>query len=90
MVLATLLIVAILMWINFARLRWTVLALLPLLVGVLWMLLLMDVLGMRLNFYNMVVLPAVIWHRKRCRCPHSPIGTGKKGRFHSERASLHR
>lgn len=60
MVLATLLIVAILMWINFARLRWTVLALLPLLVGVLWMLLLMDVLGMRLNFYNMVVLPAVI------------------------------
>ena len=60
MVLATLLIVAILMWINFGRLRWTVLALLPLLVGVLWMLLLMDVLAMRLNFYNMVVLPAVI------------------------------
>ncbi len=60
MVLATLLIVALLMWINFTKLRWAILALLPLFVGVLWMLLLMDVFGMRLNFYNMVVLPAVI------------------------------
>ena len=60
MVLATFLIVALLMWINFGRLRWALLALLPLLVGVLWMLLLMEVFGMRLNFYNLVVLPAVL------------------------------
>ena len=60
MVLATFVIVALLMWINFGRLRWAFLALLPLLVGVLWMLLLMEVFGMRLNFYNLVVLPAVL------------------------------
>ncbi len=60
MMLATFLIVACLMWINFASLRWTMLALVPLVVGIIWMLLLMAMLGMRLNFYNMVVLPAVI------------------------------
>ncbi len=60
MVLATFIIVALLMWANFGRLRWAVLAVLPLLVGVLWMLVLMEVFGLRLSFYNMVVLPAVL------------------------------
>ena len=60
MVLATLVIVLLLMWVNFVKLRWALLALLPLVVGVLWMLLLMELLGLRLNFYNLVVIPAVI------------------------------
>ena len=60
MVLATLLIVVILMFINFGTLRLTLLALLPLMVGILWMLLLVEVFGARLNFYNLIVLPAVL------------------------------
>src|SRR5690606_39212608 len=36
------------------------LATVPLIVGVAWMLLLMGLLDMKLNFYNLVVLPAVL------------------------------
>lgn len=60
MVLATLLIVVALMFVNFSTVRWTLLALLPLMVGILWMLLLVEVFGARLNFYNLIVLPAVL------------------------------
>ena len=60
MVAATLVIVMLLMWVNFLRLRWALLALLPLVVGVIWMILFMKLFGMRLNFYNLVVIPAII------------------------------
>jgi predicted RND superfamily exporter protein len=60
MVLATLAIVCILMYANFRSLRWMLLALLPLVVGILWMLLLMEVFDLKLNFYNLIVLPAVL------------------------------
>ncbi|MFO8232238.1 MAG: MMPL family transporter, partial [Longimonas sp.] len=60
MIAATFFIVMVLMYINFGRVRWAALALIPLVVGVLWMLLIMQVFGLRLNFYNMVVLPAVL------------------------------
>ena len=60
MVLATLIIVMLLMWVNFGRLRWALLAMLPLVVGVIWMILFMQVFGMRLNFYNLFVIPAII------------------------------
>jgi len=60
MVGATFLIVALLMLVNFRSLRWAGLALVPLVVGILWMLLLMEVFGILLNFYNMIVLPAVL------------------------------
>jgi predicted RND superfamily exporter protein len=60
MVLATAVLVALLMGANFGSLRWAGLACLPLVVGVLWMMLWMEVLQMRLNFYNMVVLPTVL------------------------------
>ena len=60
MVGATFLIVMVLMYVNFGRVRWAALALIPLVVGVLWMLLIMQLFGLRLNFYNMVVLPAVL------------------------------
>ena len=73
MILATFLIVCLLMYINFRSLKWAALALIPLLVGVLWMLLLMELFKVSLNFYNLVVLPAAttqacIW------C----IGTGRR------------
>ncbi len=60
MVLATFVVVALLMWANFGKLRWALLALLPLFVGVLWMALFMEIFAMKLNFYNLVVLPAVL------------------------------
>ena len=60
MVLATFVIVVLLMWANFRSPRWTLLALLPLAVGILWMLLMMELFGLKLNFYNLVVLPAVL------------------------------
>ncbi len=60
MVLATLIIVVLLMWANFGRFRWALLAMLPLVVGIIWMILFMQIFGMRLNFYNMFVIPAII------------------------------
>lgn len=60
MVFATLVIVLLLMWVNFGSVRWAVLATVPLIVGVLWMLLIMEILGLSLNFYNLIVLPAVL------------------------------
>ena len=57
---ATLIIVMLLMWVNFGRLRWALLAMLPLIVGVIWMILFMQIFGMRLNFYNLFVIPAII------------------------------
>ena len=60
MVLATFIIVLGLMYVNFSTLRWMSLAVLPLVVGVLWMLLLVEIFEARLNFYNLIVLPAVL------------------------------
>lgn len=60
MVLATFVIVALLMGLNFGSVRWAALALIPLVVGVLWMILLMEVFSLSLTFYNLVVLPAVL------------------------------
>ena len=60
MVLATLVIVLLVMGANFRSPKWTALAVLPLAVGILWMLLLMELFGLKLNFYNLVVLPAVL------------------------------
>ncbi len=60
MVVATLIIVMLLMWINFGQFRWALLAMMPLVVGVIWMILFMQLFGMRLNFYNLFVIPAII------------------------------
>jgi len=60
MVAITLLVVIALMWANFGSIRWAALATLPLLVGILWMILMMELAGLKLNFYNLVVLPAVL------------------------------
>ncbi|MDX1530883.1 MAG: MMPL family transporter, partial [Rhodothermales bacterium] len=56
----TLLVIVVLMGLAFRSVKWTLLALLPLLVGVVWMLGLMVVFGVKFSFYNLVVLPAVL------------------------------
>ncbi|PSQ73251.1 MAG: transporter [Bacteroidetes bacterium QH_9_64_21] len=60
MVAGAFVIVALLMLLNFGSLRWAALALVPLVVGLLWMLLAMEVFGLMVNFYNMVVFPAIL------------------------------
>jgi len=60
MIAAAFVIVALLMLLNFGSLRWAALALVPLVVGLLWMLLVMEVFGLMVNFYNMVVFPAIL------------------------------
>jgi len=55
-----LLVVALLMFIHFRDVRWALMALTPLVVGILWMLLVMEVAGFMVNFYNMIVLPAIL------------------------------
>jgi predicted RND superfamily exporter protein len=60
MIALTFAVVVILMIINFGSIRWAALATVPLVVGVMWMLLLMGLFDLRLNFYNLIVLPAVL------------------------------
>lgn len=48
------------LFVMFRSVRWTLLAALPLLLGIVWMLGLMGLFDVRLNFYNLVVLPAVL------------------------------
>ena len=56
----TFVLVFILMFVSFRSPRWTVVAIVPLLVGLSWMLGLMVLLGVSLTFYNLVVLPTVL------------------------------
>jgi len=60
MVGATFLMVFILMLISFRSLRWALIAMLPLTVGLLWLFGIMMLTGMMFNFYNLVVLPAIL------------------------------
>ena len=60
MVVVTALLVVIVVGFTFRSVRWSVLALTPLVVGVLWMLAVMDLFGVPLTFYNLVVLPAIL------------------------------
>ena len=60
MVGATFSIVFILMLVSFRSLRWALIAMLPLVVGLLWLFGIMMITGMMFNFYNLVVLPAIL------------------------------
>jgi len=60
MVVATFLMIIIFMYIAFRSVRWTLIAMLPLVVGLLWTFGIMMMFGMSLNFYNLVVLPAIL------------------------------
>ncbi len=56
----TFLLVFVLVFVSFRSLRWTLVALTPLVVGLLWMLGTMVLFGIDLTFYNLVVLPTVL------------------------------
>lgn len=60
MVGATFTIVFLLMYFSFRSLRWALIAMLPLVVGLLWLFGIMMMAGMMFNFYNLVVLPAIL------------------------------
>lgn len=60
MVGATFLMVFLLMLLAFRSLRWTIIGMLPLTVGLLWLFGIMMLTGMMFNFYNLVVLPAIL------------------------------
>ena len=57
---ATFILVLLLMYLNFKNMYLTLLALTPLIVGMLWTFLLMQATGVKLNFYNMIVLPVLL------------------------------
>ncbi|PKD45080.1 efflux RND transporter permease subunit [Rhodohalobacter barkolensis] len=60
MVSATFLIVFLFIWFSFKNLRWALIALIPLIIGLLWLFGIMLLFGLKFNFYNLVVLPAVL------------------------------
>lgn len=55
-----LLVVALLVWLDFGNLRAGLLVLAPLLLGFVWTGGIMGLIGMKLNFYNIVVLPSIV------------------------------
>lgn len=60
MVGVTFLLVFVLVFLSFRSPKWTLVAVVPLLVGLSWMLGAMVLLGVQLTFYNLVVLPTVL------------------------------
>lgn len=60
MVGATFTMVFLLMLLSFGSFRWTIIGMLPLAVGLLWLFGIMMITGMMFNFYNLVVLPAIL------------------------------
>ncbi len=60
MVIATFIIVFICISLSFMSLRWTLIALIPLVIGLLWLFGIQLLFGLKFNFYNLVVLPAIL------------------------------
>jgi predicted RND superfamily exporter protein len=60
MVGATFIFIYFFMLFSFRSFRWSIIAMLPLLVGLLWLFGLMMIFGLQFNFYNLVVLPAIL------------------------------
>lgn len=56
----SLLLVALLVWSDFRSVRGTLLVMLPLVVAFIWAGGMMFLLGMKVNFYNMVVFPSIV------------------------------
>lgn len=60
MVGATFIIIYLLMIFTFRSFRWSIISMLPLMVGLLWLFGIMMIFGLQFNFYNLVVLPAIL------------------------------
>lgn len=60
MVIATFFIVFIFILFSFRSFKWAVIALIPLIIGLLFLFGVMMIFGLKFNFYNLVVLPAIL------------------------------
>jgi predicted RND superfamily exporter protein len=60
MVAATFIFIYFFMLFSFRSFRWSLIAMLPLLVGLLWLFGIMMIFELQFNFYNLVVLPAIL------------------------------
>jgi uncharacterized protein len=60
MVIATFMIVFFCISLSFMSLRWALIALIPLVIGLLWLFGIQLLFGLKFNFYNLVVLPAIL------------------------------
>lgn len=60
MVTATFVLVFIFMYFSFRSFRWSMMAMIPLVVGFLFLFGIMLLFGLKFNFYNLVVLPAIL------------------------------
>lgn len=60
MVGATFVIVLLFIWFSFRSIKWTLIAMIPLVIGLLWLFGIMMLFGLKFNFYNLVVLPAIL------------------------------
>jgi len=60
MVTATFMIVFFCISLSFMSLRWALIALIPLVIGLLWLFGIQLLFGLKFNFYNLVVLPAIL------------------------------
>ncbi len=60
MVTATFLMIMLMMYLSFRSFRWTVISMLPLVVGLSWLFFIMILFGLSFNFYNLVTLPAIL------------------------------
>jgi len=59
-VLLTVFVVFLLLWLDFRSLKYTIIAIMPLVAGVIWMVGLMHVIGMQLTVVNVMGLPLII------------------------------
>jgi uncharacterized protein len=60
MIAAVVILVAIVVLGYFQSIPWALLSMLPLIVGMMWMLFILEMAGLKLNFFNIVVLPAML------------------------------
>ncbi|MEX0720792.1 MAG: MMPL family transporter [Balneolaceae bacterium] len=60
MVGATFIFIYFFMLFSFRSFRWSIISMLPLVVGLLWLFGIMMLFGLQFNFYNLVVLPAIL------------------------------
>ena len=60
MVAATFIMIMLFMLYTFRSVKWSIIAMLPLVVGLLWLFGLMMIFDLQFNFYNLVVLPAIL------------------------------
>lgn len=60
MVIATFIMILIMMYFSFRSFRWTIISMLPLVIGLSWLFFIMIIFGLSFNFYNLVTLPAIL------------------------------